>query len=74
MRLEIQALSFSACMKPSVLFKNPRIFMRRVPTGLTPSHSDSESHVESLDSWLSQVIPLNAHEGDQGIYSQIRAL
>lgn len=66
-------LSFATCMKPSVLFKNPRILVR-VPTSLTPQQAESGSQIEVLDSWLSQVIPLNAHEADQGIYAQIRAL
>lgn len=65
--------TIAVCMKPSVLFKNPRILVR-VPTGLSRVQASAGSHVQVLDEWLSQVIPLNAHEADQGIYAQIRAL
>ena len=75
--------TFATCMKPSVLFKNPRILVR-VPTGLNPVAADGEGgqelhspgprDVRSLDEWLSQVISLYSYELDQGTFAQILAL
>ncbi len=65
--------TMAVALKPAVLYKSPRILVS-VPTGLRKSQASAAPAVLNLEEWISQVIPLNSHESDQGIFAQMRAL